>query len=257
MKVVNWKKQASSSSCPPFFQISMHHQSFSSQSSSAATKELPEGIEIIYGDVENFFDDFKDFDDANKEKGSKKKHVVLREKPSEKPLKDWQQIFIEDFEEGEEIPYQPLPPFVDENGKVPVDPELNDLADRICKLSSFEVAEVLKFMEARLEVRGIDISDNVIGFAGSGHGAGTAADGATTVEEVQEKVAFDIKLNGFDAKAKIKVIKEVRAITGLGLKEAKTLVEGVPNTVKTNMKKEEAEEMKERLEAVGASVDIE
>ena len=127
----------------------------------------------------------------------------------------------------------------------------------ICELSSFEVAEVLKFMEARLEVRGVDISNNVIGFAGSGQGAATEAVGATAVEEVQEKVAFDIKLSGFDAKAKIKVIKEVRAITGLGLKEAKTLVEGVPNTIKTNIKKEEAEEIKERLEAVGASVDIE
>ena len=65
-----------------------------------------------------------------------------------------------------------------------------------------------------------------------------------------------MKLTGFDAKGKIKVIKEVRAITGLGLKEAKELVENAPSDVKADVKKEEAEEMKKKLEEVGATIEL-
>ena len=86
---------------------------------------------------------------------------------------------------------------------------------------------------------------------GSGGGAGAAP-----VEEKEEKTAFDLKLTGFDAKAKIKVIKEIRSITGLGLKEAKDLVEGAPATVKKEIKMEEAEEIKAKIEAVGGTVEI-
>ena len=67
---------------------------------------------------------------------------------------------------------------------------------------------------------------------------------------------FDLKLVGFDAKAKIKVIKEVRAIAGLGLKEAKELVEGAPKVVKKDIKKEEAEELQKKLEEVGATIEV-
>ena len=83
-------------------------------------------------------------------------------------------------------------------------------------------------------------------------GAAPAAD-----EPKEEKTAFDVKLASFDAKSKIKVIKEVRAITGLGLKEAKELVEGAPSTVKKDVKKEEADELVEKLKAVGAVVELE
>ena len=65
-----------------------------------------------------------------------------------------------------------------------------------------------------------------------------------------------MKLTGFDAKAKIKVIKEVRAIAGLGLKEAKELVEGAPKIIKKDLKPEEAEELKKKLEEVGATIEI-
>ena len=68
---------------------------------------------------------------------------------------------------------------------------------------------------------------------------------------------FDLKLTSFDAKSKIKVIKEVRTITGLGLKEAKELVEGAPKTVKKDIKKEEAEELLEKIKAVGGECEIE
>lgn len=66
----------------------------------------------------------------------------------------------------------------------------------------------------------------------------------------------DVKLIGFDAKAKIKVIKEVRAIAGLGLKEAKELVESAPKVLQKGLKLEQAEELKKRLEAVGAQIEI-
>jgi large subunit ribosomal protein L7/L12 len=90
-----------------------------------------------------------------------------------------------------------------------------------------------------------------------GGGAMGGAGAAPAEEEVKvEKTLFDLKLVGFDAKAKIKVIKEVRAIGGLGLKEAKELVEAAPKVVTKDLKKDKAEELKAILEAAGAQVEI-
>ncbi len=82
--------------------------------------------------------------------------------------------------------------------------------------------------------------------------AGPAGDAGAAAEEQTE---FNVVLVEFGAE-KIKVIKEIRAITGLGLKEAKELVEGVPSNVKESVSKEEAEELKKKLEGVGAKVDV-
>ncbi len=79
--------------------------------------------------------------------------------------------------------------------------------------------------------------------------------GAAAAEEVK-KTGFDLKLTGFDGKSKIKVIKEVRAMTGLGLMDAKEMVEGAPKTLKAGIKIEEAEELKAKIEAVGGTVEI-
>ena len=73
---------------------------------------------------------------------------------------------------------------------------------------------------------------------------------------VEEKTEFDVVLAGFDAAAKIKVIKVVRAITGLGLKDAKDLVDNCPKTLKEAVSKDEAEELKKKLEEAGAKVEI-
>ena len=81
--------------------------------------------------------------------------------------------------------------------------------------------------------------------------AGGAAAGAA-----EEKTEFDVVLAGFDAAAKIKVIKAVREITGLGLAEAKGVVEGAPKTLKEAVSKDEAEEMKKKLEEAGAKVEL-
>jgi large subunit ribosomal protein L7/L12 len=84
--------------------------------------------------------------------------------------------------------------------------------------------------------------------------AGPAAGGAVA-EAAPEKTTFDVILTGFGDK-KIQVIKEVRALTSLGLKEAKELVDGVPKPVKEGASKEEAEAAKKQLEAAGATVEI-
>jgi ribosomal protein L7/L12 len=89
---------------------------------------------------------------------------------------------------------------------------------------------------------------------GSGGAEGTAETGDAPVAEAKSTV--DVKLSAFDAKSKIKVIKEVRAITGLGLKEAKELVESAPATIQKDMKPEAAEELKKKLEEVGATIEL-
>ncbi len=84
--------------------------------------------------------------------------------------------------------------------------------------------------------------------------AAPAAGGAAA--PVEEKTEFDVVLTGFDAAAKIKVIKAVREITGLGLAEAKAAVEGAPKTLKEAVSKDEAEELKKKLEDVGGKVEL-
>ena len=79
---------------------------------------------------------------------------------------------------------------------------------------------------------------------------------APAAAAVEEKTEFDVVLTGFDAAAKIKVIKVVREITGLGLAEAKAAVEGTPKTLKEALGKEEAEELKKKLEEAGGKVEL-
>ena len=86
--------------------------------------------------------------------------------------------------------------------------------------------------------------------------AGGAAGGAAAEAEPAEKTHFDIELSGFETKSKIKVIKEIRGLLGLGLKEAKEMVEGSPVWIKKEMPKEEAEEIKAKLEAIGAEIKL-
>ena len=86
--------------------------------------------------------------------------------------------------------------------------------------------------------------------------AAPAAAAAAPAEEVEEKTTFDVILSGFDAAKKINVIKVVREITALGLKEAKDLVEGAPKPVKEGVTKEEAEAIKKQLEEGGAQIEV-
>ena len=86
--------------------------------------------------------------------------------------------------------------------------------------------------------------------------AAMAAPAAAAAPAAEEKTEFDVILAGFDAAAKIKVIKVVREITGLGLAEAKAVVEGAPKALKEAVSKDEAEELKKKLEEAGAKVEI-
>ena len=86
--------------------------------------------------------------------------------------------------------------------------------------------------------------------------AAMAAPAAAAAPAAEEKTEFDVVLTGFDAAAKIKVIKVVREITGQGLAEAKATVEGTPSTLKEAASKDEAEELKKKLEEVGAKVEL-
>ncbi len=86
--------------------------------------------------------------------------------------------------------------------------------------------------------------------------AAPAAGGAAAGAAAEEKTEFDVVLAGFDAAAKIKVIKVVREITGLGLGEAKAVVEAAPKAVKEGVSKDEAEELKKQLEEAGAKVEL-
>jgi large subunit ribosomal protein L7/L12 len=136
-------------------------------------------------------------------------------------------------------------------------PKLQGLYDRVVKLPEEDV-NVLGALV--LQVLGRTIFPGQFGSAGGGGDGGNSLDGgdgaAVEAEVVEEKTIFDLKLLGFDAKSKIKVIKEVRAIAGLGLKEAKTLVESAPKIIQKDLKKEKADELKEKLEALGAEIEI-
>ena len=109
------------------------------------------------------------------------------------------------------------------------------------------------------EVKGlIEILENELGVSASAPVmavAGGAVAGAP-VEEAEEKTEFDVVLAEFEAKAKIKIIKEVRAITGAGLKDAKAMVETLPSTLKEGVSKDAAEEIKKKIEAVGGKIEI-
>lgn len=138
------------------------------------------------------------------------------------------------------------------------DPKILELADKIVSLNLLEVSDLTTVLQQRL-----NIPDSALGGGGfpmmamaAAAQGGAAAPAADAAPAVEEKTAFDIKIESFDAASKIKVIKEVRAATDLGLKEAKELVEGVPAVVKKSLKKEEAEELKKKLEAAGAVITL-
>jgi large subunit ribosomal protein L7/L12 len=122
--------------------------------------------------------------------------------------------------------------------------DLNNIAEQLSGLSVMEAAELVKLLEDKW---GVSAAAPVAVAA-----AGPAAAGAAPAEEKDE---FDVILKSAGAK-KINVIKEVRAVTGLGLKEAKDLVEGVPKPVKEGVNKEEAEEIKKKLVDAGAEVEV-
>jgi large subunit ribosomal protein L7/L12 len=134
-----------------------------------------------------------------------------------------------------------------ENGRA-WSPEIKELGDRIVALTVSKAVELGDYME---EVHKIKPAASAVAVA-----AGPAGGGAAAAEKPAEKTEFTVTLDGFDAAKKINVIKIVREITGLGLKEAKDLVEGAPKPVKENVSKEDANKLKQKLEEGGAKVSL-
>jgi large subunit ribosomal protein L7/L12 len=123
----------------------------------------------------------------------------------------------------------------------------DDLLDAFKEMTLLELSDFVKQFE---DTFGVSAAAPVAVAA-----PGAAATGAPAAEEAEEKTEFDVILTGAGDK-KIQVIKEVRALTSLGLKEAKDLVDGAPKPVLENAPKEQAEKAKAQLEAVGASVEL-
>lgn len=123
--------------------------------------------------------------------------------------------------------------------------DLNAIVDQLSELTVMEAGELATLLEDKW---GVSAAAPVVVAAG-----GAAAGGDAAAEEVKDE--FDVILIGFGDK-KIQVIKEVRAITGLGLKEAKDLVEGVPKPLKEAVPKDEADEIKGKIEEAGGQVDV-
>ena len=121
--------------------------------------------------------------------------------------------------------------------------DLSKIVDELSTLTVLEAAELSKLLE---EKWGVSAAAPV---------AAMAAGGGAAAAVVEEKTEFDVVLIEAGAN-KINVIKEVRTITGLGLKEAKDLVDGAPKTVKEGVSKKDAEEMVKKLEAAGAKVEL-
>ena len=120
--------------------------------------------------------------------------------------------------------------------------KITALIEEVKALTVLELSELVKALEEEFGV--------------SAAAMAAPAAGAAAAEAVEEKTEFDVILAGFDAAAKIKVIKVVREITGLGLAEAKAVVEGAPKTLKEAVSKEDAEALKAKLEENGAKVEI-
>ena len=121
--------------------------------------------------------------------------------------------------------------------------EIKELGDKIVALTLLQAKELGDYLKEEYDIEP------------AAGGAVMVAGPAAAAEEVVEKSTFDLILKSFGEK-KIQVIKEVRALTGLGLKEAKDLVDNAPKPVKEGMSKEEAETAKQQLEAVGATVEL-
>lgn len=119
-----------------------------------------------------------------------------------------------------------------------------DILETISNMTVMEVVDLISAMEEKFGVS-----------AAAAVAAAPAAGGAGEAAAAEEKTEFDVVMSSFGSN-KVGVIKVVRAITGLGLKEAKDMVEGVPSTVKEGASKDEAESIKKQLEEAGAAVEL-
>jgi large subunit ribosomal protein L7/L12 len=121
-----------------------------------------------------------------------------------------------------------------------------EILDSTASMTALEVSELVKMMEEKFGVS----AAAPVAIAAAGAAAGAAA------PAVEDKTEFNVILKSYDETKKIAVIKEVRVVTGLGLKEAKDLVEGAPKPLKEGVSKEESAKIKDQITAAGGTVDI-
>lgn len=134
-----------------------------------------------------------------------------------------------------------------EKEAVPLSPKVQALVDELLTLNIMETVELVDCLKDKF-----GYVEAAAVMAAPAAGGGAAAGGEEAEPEKPAQTEFNVRLDSFDAKAKIKVIKEVRAITGLGLKQAKELVESAPKAIiKEGLMKEDAEELVKKLKAVG------
>lgn len=132
------------------------------------------------------------------------------------------------------------------------------LVDEVTSLTLIEIAQLSSLLMKRLKMSQPPVVGVMKPGAAAAAGlAGMSAKGAAKEEAKVEKTVFEVKLESFEASAKIKIIKEVRSFTELGLKEAKDLVEKAPAVVKAGVSKEEGEKIVDKLKALGAKVVLE
>ncbi|CAN7129404.1 unnamed protein product [Brassica rapa subsp. narinosa] len=171
-------------------------------------------------------------------------------------------------EEEEEIDQRKLPTDYDPATFDPTEhrsPPTDRVFRLVDEISSLTLSEISELGAIILKKRGITETPTVavmkpgaVGAAGIAQGGGGGGGGGGGSEEAKvEKTVFEIKLEGFEASGKIKIIKEVRSFTDLGLKEAKELVEKTPSVLKAGVSKEEGEKIVEKLKALGAKVVLE
>ena len=126
-------------------------------------------------------------------------------------------------------------------------PKTDEILESLKKLSLLEASELVKQIEDAFGVSAAASAGVVMAAPGAAGGGGEAA---------EEKTEFDVVLESFDAAAKIKVLKAVREATGLGLGDAKAMVEAAPKTIKEGVSKDDAEALKKAIEEVGGKVTI-
>jgi large subunit ribosomal protein L7/L12 len=200
--------------------------------------------------------DDKDKDDNDKDVEDKDECPVWQN-PLHHNNPELQKMFPEDFAEGEVMPLVPLPPLAKPGSNVQAPPHVHELCDDLVQLNMLEMKQLMDKIATHF---GFDPHAIAMGLGGGLGGATSATGGEEQTEQaatpVVEKTTFDLKLLSFDAKNKIKVIKEVRAIAGLGLKEAKEMVESAPTVIKKDIKKEQAQELQKKLEDIGATIEV-
>ncbi len=170
---------------------------------------------------------------------------MAKEQVEEAKKEEQKQAKSEKAEKQEDKPSQVEEKGGDAESTKEWDKKIKDLGDKIVGLTLMQAKELGDYLK---EEYGIEPAGGAVMMAG-------AAAPQAAAEEAEEKTSFDVVLKEFGEK-KIQVIKEVRALTGLGLKEAKELVEGAPKPVKEGLSKDEAESAKKQLEDVGAVVEL-